>query len=169
MALSIGFRSSLSFPPAIQATGPLTLAPVGLSPTEHASLCWTHIHISCSTNHQSKCANWAPAAAGPTPATSAPAAPSSRHRRKLCRLPRYRSKPPPKPSTCWIPSSPGCAVRKGNAPGIQSGSPHPLHERIRTSDARGDRTRTSAWIPATTARGAGGGVRLPAGRLRAFG
>ena len=42
MALSIGSRSSVSFPPAIQATGFLTLTPVGLSPTEHASLCWTH-------------------------------------------------------------------------------------------------------------------------------
>jgi len=38
MALSIGYRSSVSFPPAIQATGLLTFAPVGLSPTEHASL-----------------------------------------------------------------------------------------------------------------------------------
>ncbi len=43
MALSIGFMDS-SFPPpdAIQATGPLTLTPVGLTPTEHASLRWTH-------------------------------------------------------------------------------------------------------------------------------
>ena len=42
MALSIGFKNSVSLLPAIQATGPLTLTPVGLSPTEHASLCWTH-------------------------------------------------------------------------------------------------------------------------------
>ena len=28
--------------PAIQTTGPLTLAPAGLSPAEHASLRWTH-------------------------------------------------------------------------------------------------------------------------------
>jgi hypothetical protein len=41
MALSIGFRSSVAFPPAIQATELLTFAPVGLSPTEHASFCWT--------------------------------------------------------------------------------------------------------------------------------
>jgi hypothetical protein len=41
MALSIGFRSSVSFLSAIQATGLLTFAPVGLSPTEHASLSWT--------------------------------------------------------------------------------------------------------------------------------
>ena len=41
MALSIGFRNSVSFLPAIQATGFLTLTPVGLFPTEHASLCWT--------------------------------------------------------------------------------------------------------------------------------
>jgi Protein of unknown function (DUF3489) len=38
MVLSIGFRSSVSFLSAIQATGLLTFAPVGLSPTEHASL-----------------------------------------------------------------------------------------------------------------------------------
>ena len=37
MALSIGYRSSVSFLSAIQATGLLTFAPVGLSPTEHAS------------------------------------------------------------------------------------------------------------------------------------
>jgi hypothetical protein len=72
------------------------------------------------------------------------------------------------PSTCWTPSFRGCAVRKGNAPEIGSGSPRPLRARIETSAAGGDRTRTSAWIPATTARRAGGGVRLPAGRLRAF-
>ena len=46
MALSIGFRSSVSLPPAIQATGLLTLAPVGLSPTEHASICWTRVPSS---------------------------------------------------------------------------------------------------------------------------
>jgi hypothetical protein len=42
MALSIGFRSSISFLSAIQATGLLTITPVGLPPTEHASLRWTH-------------------------------------------------------------------------------------------------------------------------------
>jgi hypothetical protein len=42
MALSIGFRSSISFLSAIQAMGLLTFAPVGLPPTEHASLRWTH-------------------------------------------------------------------------------------------------------------------------------
>ena len=98
-----------------------------------------------------------------------PAAPSSRHRRKPCRPPRCHSKPPPKPSTFWTPSFRGYAARKGNSPGIGSGCPRPLRQRINTSDARGDQTRTSAWIPATTARWVGGGVRLPVGRLRAFG
>src|ERR1035438_7509696 len=42
MALSIGFRNSVAFLSAIQATGLLTFAPVGLPPTEHASLHWTH-------------------------------------------------------------------------------------------------------------------------------
>ena len=42
MALSIGFTSFVSSTRAIQATGLLTLAPVGLTPTEHTSLRWTH-------------------------------------------------------------------------------------------------------------------------------
>jgi hypothetical protein len=42
MALSIGFRNSVSFLSAIQATGLPTFTPVGLPPTEHASLHWTH-------------------------------------------------------------------------------------------------------------------------------
>src|SRR5271157_4656576 len=36
--LSIGFRVLVSRHPAIQTTGPLILAPAGLSPAEHASL-----------------------------------------------------------------------------------------------------------------------------------
>src|SRR5271165_1395239 len=40
--LSIGFRVLVSRHPAIQTTGPLILAPAGLSPAEHASLHWTH-------------------------------------------------------------------------------------------------------------------------------
>jgi hypothetical protein len=43
MALSIGFRNSVSFLPAIQATRLLALTLVGLSPTEHASLNWTSL------------------------------------------------------------------------------------------------------------------------------
>ena len=42
MALSIGFISFVSSTNAIQATGLLTLAPMGLTPTEHTSLSWTH-------------------------------------------------------------------------------------------------------------------------------
>ena len=42
MMPSIGFRNLVSLLPAIQATRLLTLASVGLFPTEHASLCWTH-------------------------------------------------------------------------------------------------------------------------------
>ena len=53
MALSIGFRNSVAFLSAIQATGLLTFAPVGLPPTEHASLHWTHpsvtIYLACLT------------------------------------------------------------------------------------------------------------------------
>src|SRR6516162_1491601 len=46
MALSVGFIRFVSSTNATQATGLLTFAPVGLSPTEHASLRWTHIHCS---------------------------------------------------------------------------------------------------------------------------
>jgi hypothetical protein len=38
----IGFRVLVSRHPAIQATGPLTSTPAGLTPAEHASLSWTH-------------------------------------------------------------------------------------------------------------------------------
>ncbi len=41
MALSIGFRNSVSFLPAIQATRVRTVPSVGLSPTEHARIRWT--------------------------------------------------------------------------------------------------------------------------------
>ena len=42
MALSIGVRS-FGFPPVCNPSyGALTFTPVGLTPTEHASLCWTH-------------------------------------------------------------------------------------------------------------------------------
>ena len=42
MALSMGFKCSVSLTSAILATGPLVLTLVGLTPTEHASLSWTH-------------------------------------------------------------------------------------------------------------------------------
>ena len=42
MALSIGFARFVSSTDAIQATGLLTIALVGLTPTEHASFSWTH-------------------------------------------------------------------------------------------------------------------------------
>ena len=48
MALSIGFRDSVSFLLTIQATGLLTLALVGLPPTEYASFRWTHQHAGLS-------------------------------------------------------------------------------------------------------------------------
>src|SRR5450755_4887514 len=60
MVLSIGFRNSVSFLSAIQATELLTFAPVGLPPTEHASLYWTHSNASDSPHR------WG-TACGPTP------------------------------------------------------------------------------------------------------
>ncbi len=41
-ALSVSFTRFVSSTNVTQATGLLTLAPVGLTPTEHASLRWTH-------------------------------------------------------------------------------------------------------------------------------
>src|SRR5450755_1783292 len=57
MALSIGFRNSVSFLSAIQATGLLTFAPVGLSPTEHASLRWTHPRARLVQSRAALCAS----------------------------------------------------------------------------------------------------------------
>jgi hypothetical protein len=42
MALSVGFIRFVSFTNATQVTELLTLAPMGLTPIEHASLRWTH-------------------------------------------------------------------------------------------------------------------------------
>jgi len=42
VTLSIGFRDLVSLPSAIQAIGLLALTLVGLPPTEHTSLSWTH-------------------------------------------------------------------------------------------------------------------------------
>ena len=42
MALSVGFIRFVSSTNATQATGVLTITPVGLPPTEHASLRWSH-------------------------------------------------------------------------------------------------------------------------------
>src|SRR5271166_2803145 len=43
MALSMGFRYSVSLLPAIQATGSLALTLARLTLAEHASLRWTHV------------------------------------------------------------------------------------------------------------------------------
>jgi hypothetical protein len=45
MALSMGFRPSVSLQSAIQATGLLTLTLAGLTPAENASLLWTHTEL----------------------------------------------------------------------------------------------------------------------------
>ena len=42
MALLMGFRPSVSLQSAIQATKLLALTLIGLTPAEHASICWTH-------------------------------------------------------------------------------------------------------------------------------
>src|SRR5215831_18817019 len=46
MALSIGIRNSISLLSAIQATRPLTITLVGLSPTEHTSFSWTRFRTA---------------------------------------------------------------------------------------------------------------------------
>ena len=52
MAWSVGFLRFVSSAEATQATGSLTVAPVGLFPTEHVSLYWTH--SSAITSAQSR-------------------------------------------------------------------------------------------------------------------
>jgi len=42
MALSVGFTSFVFSTDATQAKGLLTFTPVGLRPTEHVCLSWTH-------------------------------------------------------------------------------------------------------------------------------
>src|SRR3970040_1615929 len=42
MAVSMGFRASVSLGPAIQATGLLARAPTGLTPAERVRPRWTH-------------------------------------------------------------------------------------------------------------------------------
>src|ERR1019366_7428627 len=49
MALSVGFIRFVSSTDATQATRLLTLALVGLTPTEHASLRWTHWFVKTSS------------------------------------------------------------------------------------------------------------------------
>ena len=58
MALSVGFRNSLSFLPATQATRLLTIASVGLTPTDHASLCWTHPSLCAVYPSGYRCGGW---------------------------------------------------------------------------------------------------------------
>jgi hypothetical protein len=57
-ALSIGFIRFVSSTDAIHATGLLTLTPVGLTPTEQASLRWTHWVPKTRRNRQP--ADWCP-------------------------------------------------------------------------------------------------------------
>jgi len=42
MTLSVGFRITVSLLILLPSYGAPTLTPVGLTPTERASLCWTH-------------------------------------------------------------------------------------------------------------------------------
>jgi hypothetical protein len=49
MALSVSFIRFVSSTDATQATRLLTLALVGLTPTEHASLRWTHWFLKTSS------------------------------------------------------------------------------------------------------------------------
>ena len=54
MALSIGFRDSVSLHSAIQATRLLTVTSVGLAPTEHTSFFWTRFRTAGCPRYGSK-------------------------------------------------------------------------------------------------------------------
>ena len=62
MALSVGFIRFVSSTDATQATRLLTLALVGLAPTEHVSLRWTHslrkTALSCQAQTTMAAARW---------------------------------------------------------------------------------------------------------------
>jgi len=66
MASSVGFIRFVSSTDATQATKVLTLPPVGLTPTEHASLSWTHYSAIITSG----CFSDRGAASGQTPITS---------------------------------------------------------------------------------------------------
>jgi hypothetical protein len=51
MALSVGFIRFVSSTNATQVTGLLTIALMGLTPTEHASLGWTHSFAKIETSN----------------------------------------------------------------------------------------------------------------------
>src|SRR2546425_7881827 len=52
MALSIGFRVSVSLHPAIQVTGRLALAPAGLTPARRTCLLWTRNDLIRPPQHR---------------------------------------------------------------------------------------------------------------------
>jgi hypothetical protein len=52
MALSVGFIRFVSSTDATQAKGLLTFTPVGLPPTEHVCLSWTHSQNENHTHEQ---------------------------------------------------------------------------------------------------------------------
>jgi hypothetical protein len=80
---SVGFIRFVSFANATQATGALTLAPVGLTPTEHASLRWSH--NACKTPTRS------------SPGVRQPA--SFQYRRFRCRCPLRQQRDLVRPQT----------------------------------------------------------------------
>jgi hypothetical protein len=69
MASSMGFRGSVTRPPAIQATGLLALTPAGLPPAEHLRLLWTHMEPSRGRSKRPP-PSWSPT--GPTPSPPRP-------------------------------------------------------------------------------------------------
>lgn len=76
---------------------------------------WPTPHTSFSTNPFHNAAASALVAAGPTGATSVPAAPFCRPRLPPYPAARCPGKPPHGPSLCWMPGFPGCTARRGHA------------------------------------------------------
>jgi len=84
MALSVGFLRFVYSAEATRATGVLTLPPVGLTPTEHASLRWTHPSAKTPSDGT---AAWIEPPLKPPPGLSTGPNPSNLHH---SRKPPYR-------------------------------------------------------------------------------
>jgi hypothetical protein len=95
MALSMGFRASVSLRPAIQATGRLALAPAGLPPAEHICLVWTHAG-GCSRTRTASASAWSAATDATTRAGS----------------PTWRRRSPPRASHGSAASAPSTALQR---------------------------------------------------------
>ena len=117
MALSIGFRDSVSLLFAIQATRLLTLASVGLSPTEHSSLSWTHFRTAGFPQYGFK----AGVSGGAFPAARGLPQRSVCHRPSCTSLIAFAPRSVPGNALRWCTSVRAASATLPQGPSLQSG------------------------------------------------